>query len=109
MEIIIEAEVTPKTIADGGAIHLKDVLSTPGERPARFVAFVTGGFPEKTSTVPLLLAMQRAGADVIEVGVPFSDPLADGPTIQYSSQVALDQGVTYAGRSSRFAYEGFYD
>lgn len=64
-------------------------------RPA-FVPYLTAGFPSKAQTVPLLLAMEQAGADILELGVPFSDPMADGPTIQYSNTVALEQGVTYA-------------
>ncbi|GAA5990134.1 hypothetical protein JCM10908_005837 [Rhodotorula pacifica] len=61
-----------------------------------FVTFVTAGFPTIETTVPLLLAMERGGADVIELGVPFSDPLADGPAIQHCNSVALSQGVDYA-------------
>jgi tryptophan synthase len=52
-----------------------------------FVTFVTAGFPGKDDTVPILLAMQAGGADVIELGVPFSDPIADGPVIQESNTV----------------------
>jgi tryptophan synthase alpha chain len=58
------------------------------------VPYVTAGFPELEDTVPILRAVADAGADVIELGVPFSDPLADGPTIQASSFRALQNGTT---------------
>jgi len=61
------------------------------------VAFLTAGDPSLTATEKLVLAMAEAGADVIELGVPFSDPLADGPTIQRSSERALRAGTTLAG------------
>lgn len=61
-----------------------------------FVTFLTAGFPTKDDTPELLLALERGGADVIEVGVPFSDPQADGPVIQSSNNVALAQGVDYS-------------
>ena len=60
------------------------------------VPYVTAGFPELDATVPVLRAIADAGADVIELGVPFSDPLADGPTIQASSFRALENGTTVA-------------
>jgi tryptophan synthase alpha chain len=56
--------------------------------------FLTAGYPSIELTVPLVLAMERAGADIVELGVPFSDPIADGPTIQMSSDTALRNGVT---------------
>jgi tryptophan synthase alpha chain len=59
------------------------------------VTYVTAGHPDPQSSVSLFQALEDAGADVIEVGVPFSDPMADGPVIQASSQVALQQGVTF--------------
>jgi tryptophan synthase alpha chain len=59
-----------------------------------FIPFLTGGFPNPDTCVELLKALADHGADVIEVGVPFSDPLADGPTIQTASRSALDNGVT---------------
>jgi tryptophan synthase alpha chain len=59
-----------------------------------FIPFLTHGFPTPADTPRLLAALADAGADVIELGVPFSDPLADGPTIQRASWQALEQGVT---------------
>ena len=73
-----------------------------GERFARlraeggkaFVAFLTAGDPSLDRTVSAARELERGGADVLELGVPFSDPLADGPVIQRSSQRALERGVT---------------
>ena len=61
------------------------------------VVYLTAGHPDPQQSVELLRGVASAGADVIEVGVPFSDPLADGPVIQRSSQVALGHGVALAG------------
>ena len=58
------------------------------------VTYVTGGDPDATRSGQILRALDRAGADVIEVGVPFSDPLADGPVIQRASERALAAGAT---------------
>jgi len=58
------------------------------------VAFVTGGDPDLGTTGLLVQALARAGADAVEISVPFSDPIADGPTIQRSSERALRGGVT---------------
>jgi tryptophan synthase alpha chain len=60
------------------------------------VAFLTAGYPEKAATPGLVRALVRGGADIIEIGVPFSDPLAEGPTIQRASQIALQHGTTMA-------------
>ena len=57
------------------------------------VPFMAAGDPSATATVPVMHALVEAGADVIELGVPFSDPMADGPTIQRSSERALSRGV----------------
>ena len=57
------------------------------------VPFVTAGDPSLEATVPVMHALVEGGADVIELGVPFSDPMADGPTIQRSSERALARGV----------------
>ncbi|HHG84157.1 MAG TPA: tryptophan synthase subunit alpha [Bacteroidetes bacterium] len=58
--------------------------------------YFTAGFPQKDSTATLLRALSAAGVDLIEVGIPFSDPLADGPTIQASNQQALENGMSLA-------------
>jgi len=58
------------------------------------IPFVTAGDPDPAMTVPLMHALAAAGVDVIELGVPFSDPMADGPTIQRSSERALKHGTS---------------
>ena len=60
------------------------------------IPYVTAGDPYADVTVELMLAMAQAGADVIELGVPFSDPMADGPVIQKASERALAKGITLA-------------
>jgi tryptophan synthase alpha chain len=55
--------------------------------------FYTAGFPALNDTVSIALNLEEAGADIIEIGIPFSDPVADGPTIQQSNKVALDNGM----------------
>lgn len=61
------------------------------------IPFVTAGDPDPASTVPLMHALAQAGADIIELGVPFSDPMADGPTIQRSSERALKHHMSLRG------------
>jgi tryptophan synthase alpha chain len=63
-------------------------------RKKAFIAYITAGDPSLPKTVELALALEKAGADIIELGVPFSDPLADGPTIQNASFRALRKGTT---------------
>src|SRR5215813_3645050 len=61
------------------------------------VAYITAGDPSLDATLKFVVALAEAGADVIELGVPFSDPLADGPTIQRASERALKSGTTLRG------------
>ncbi len=61
------------------------------------IPFITAGDPDLPTTEALVLALAEAGADLIEIGVPFSDPLAEGPTIQRSSERALRSGTTLRG------------
>ena len=56
--------------------------------------YYTAGFPNLNDTVTILKSLEKAGADIVELGMPFSDPLADGPTIQDSSLVALNNGMS---------------
>lgn len=65
------------------------------QRRSALVVYVTAGHPDFERSLELLRAISEAGADVVEVGVPFSDPLADGPVIQASSQRALDAGMNF--------------
>ena len=58
------------------------------------IPFVTAGFPAPELTLPLMNALVEGGADIVELGVPFSDPMADGPTIQRASERALAQGMS---------------
>jgi len=68
-----------------------------GRGQAGFVPFVTFGDPEPGATLPLLESLARAGADLIELGVPFSDPMADGPVLQRAAERALAGGATLRG------------
>ena len=68
-----------------------------GKGRKALIPFITAGDPAPSLTVPLLHALVEAGADVLELGVPFSDPMADGPTIQRASERALKNGVTLRG------------
>lgn len=56
--------------------------------------YFTAGFPNLDDTVGIMEAIEEAGADIIEIGIPYSDPVADGPTIQDSNNVALNNGMT---------------
>src|SRR5450755_1803545 len=61
------------------------------------IAYITAGDPSLDATLQFVLALAEAGTDIIELGVPFSDPLADGPTIQRASERSLRAGTTLAG------------
>jgi tryptophan synthase alpha chain len=63
------------------------------KRPA-LIAFLTSGYPNLAATEKLVLSFERSGVDIVELGVPFSDPIADGPVIQAASYEALKKGTT---------------
>lgn len=65
-----------------------------GRNEKALIGFVTVGDPSADLTVDIVIALARAGVDAVELGLPFSDPLADGPSIQASSQRALENGMT---------------
>src|ERR1700731_2981882 len=71
-------------------------VALKAEGRAALVTFITAGDPEPETSLAILQALPAAGADVIELGMPFSDPMADGPAIQLSSQRALKAGQTLA-------------
>ena len=68
-----------------------EALSRSGRKA--LIPYITAGDPDPALTVPLMLAMAEAGADIIELGVPFSDPMADGPVIQRAAERALSRGI----------------
>ncbi len=68
-------------------------LKLQEQRKKALIPFVTAGDPSPELSVPLMHAMVRAGADIVELGIPFSDPMADGPAIQRSSERAIKLGV----------------
>ena len=70
--------------------------SLEAQQRTALIPFVTAGDPSPDATVPVMHAMVEAGADLIELGVPFSDPMADGPVIQRASERALAAGMTFS-------------
>ena len=83
-----------------------DALRASGRKA--LVPFISAGDPSLEATVPVMHALAEAGADVIELGVPFSDPMADGPVIQRSSERALARGagLTYVLEAVREFRQG---
>ncbi|MDH4045079.1 MAG: tryptophan synthase subunit alpha [Gemmatimonadota bacterium] len=79
----------------GGIARCWARLATDGR--TALIPYVTAGYPSHDATVDTLRMLASEGADLIEVGIPFSDPLADGPIIQHASFEALRQGTTVAG------------
>ena len=67
---------------------------TKAENRAALITFATVGYPTPADTAHVVRALLAGGSDVVELGIPFSDPLADGATIQHASQIALEQGTT---------------
>jgi len=85
----------PATTSSNSITRRFDALKKQSRRA--LVCYVTAGHPDVDLSLQTLQALQAGGADIIELGVPFSDPIADGPIIQASSQRALEQGMTYDG------------
>ncbi|MEL7169408.1 MAG: tryptophan synthase subunit alpha, partial [Bacteroidota bacterium] len=77
--------------------RLRDAIAATTDRGEKAMGlFLTNGFPDPAATLPILRAIDDAGADFIELGMPFSDPLAEGLPIQEASERALSHGVTMA-------------
>ena len=84
-------------IVDAGVQHIEAIFAAlRREGRAAFMPYLPVGYPDLPTSIDLLEILAQAGADLIEVGAPFSDPLADGPTIQAATQRALELGVTPA-------------
>lgn len=80
------------------ATHISNLFASQKTKGRKsFIAYLTGGDPTPAHTVDLVLALERGGADLIELGVPFSDPIADGPVIQRASDRALRAGANLLG------------
>lgn len=78
-----------------GSTHIRDTFAAArAAGRAALMPYFTLGYPDAETSVGVIEAAARSGADMIELGIPFSDPLADGPTIQHSAQVALEGGMT---------------
>ncbi len=83
------------TAATAGRARLERAFARAREeRRLAIVVYLTVGYPDRASTPALLCSALDGGADVVELGVPFSDPLADGTTVQHASEIALREGVT---------------
>lgn len=75
--------------------RLADTFRKLGKNEEKaLVTFITAGDPDLETTAEMILELEKAGADIIELGIPFSDPMADGPTIQLSSERSLSGGTT---------------
>ncbi|EED88066.1 tryptophane synthase [Thalassiosira pseudonana CCMP1335] len=86
---------TSSSMARGHNGRIEQAFAEAKDRgEAAFVTFVTAGFPVKEDTPAILLAMQAGGASVIELGIPYTDPQADGTTIQQTNQVAIKAGTS---------------
>lgn len=82
-------------MSENGKSGLERAFCTPNGKA--FIAFLTAGDPSADATVAYILEMERAGADLVEIGIPFSDPIAEGPVIQEADLRALRGGMTTDG------------
>src|ERR1700690_983440 len=94
---ISKTAAAPKSAAKAGSRISRRFRELAEAGELGLVAYITAGDPSLDATEKIVLAAAEAGADVIELGVPFSDPVADGPTIQRASERALRSGTTLAG------------
>ena len=77
--------------------RIESLFETKDDQEKVMSLFLTAGYPDLKSTADLVIGFEENGADMIELGMPFSDPLADGPTIQEASNVAINNGITMDG------------
>jgi tryptophan synthase alpha chain len=96
----MSALATPVTGTNdtAGAHRLADAFATArADGRAAFIPYVVAGYPDAETSVDVALAIADGGADILEIGLPYSDPLADGATLQRASQVALAAGASLDG------------
>ncbi|KAL7565925.1 hypothetical protein ACA910_008387 [Epithemia clementina (nom. ined.)] len=93
--VSVLTDVVPHTTINGGGIQRIEqaFASCKARGEAAFITFVTAGYPRPQDTPSIMLAMQEGGASIIELGVPYTDPKADGPTIQKTNEIALQAGT----------------
>jgi tryptophan synthase alpha chain len=91
---MVQAGDEPPALPRDLAPRLKGAFRAPHARRAALVPYLTGGHPSLETCDRLVAKLIDAGADVIELGIPFSDPIADGPVVQQSTHAALTSGVT---------------
>src|SRR5256886_14504543 len=90
------ASTSPATLSEHPIAERWRSVRASAPRRAALIPYLTAGFPTPALSLEALRLVADAGADFVEVGIPFSDPLADGPTIQRSTHAALEQGMTVA-------------
>lgn len=96
--MIAEAPAPAGTNETAGARRIQDSFSAAsGAGRAALIPYVVAGYPDRETSFDIALAAADAGADLLEIGLPYSDPLADGATLQRASQVALRNGATLEG------------
>lgn len=87
--------MTEPATLNAGAARIEAAIREPGGKRAALMPYVMGGYPDLATSLEIAKACVAGGADVIELGIPYSDPLADGPVIQAAGTVALQQGATF--------------
>ncbi len=96
MDPSLESLMRGSTVSSN--LSISDAFRARAERGlAALVPYVCAGYPSRDESLDLLFAAADAGADILELGIPFSDPLADGPTIQRATFEALENGMTVSG------------
>jgi len=101
MNSVLPKNLRINTSKDGGSLERKGGVNRIDKKfkelrkanKKAFIVFITAGYPNLNATEKLILELAKIGVDIIELGVPFSDPLADGPVIQEASQKALEKNV----------------